>query len=157
METALLILAALLILTGLVGSFLPVLPGPPLAWLGMLLVKYFSNIPVSDAVFITATVFMVIITVLDYVLPGLLVKWGRGSKAAVTGANIGMLVGIFFGPPGILLGPFVGAFAAEVLRGTPAMEALRPALLAFLGFLCGVFVKLAYAVYLLVDFLIRLF
>lgn len=157
MEAFLLVLSVLLILAGLAGSVLPALPGPPLAYAGVCVAHFFTDIHYGTA-FLLITLFVtLLITVLDYFLPGLIVKWGRGSKAAVTGANIGILVGVFFGPLGLLLGPFVGAFIGEMTQGTPVRRALQPAFFAFMGFVGGVLVKVAFCLYLFIDLLIRIF
>lgn len=157
MNEFLLILAVILLLAGLAGSFLPVLPGPPLAYAGVLLARFGGGLEYGDRFLFTWGVLMLIITVLDYVLPGITVKWGRGSKRAVQGANIGVFIGLFLGPAGILLGPFFGAFIGELSMGKNANQAFRPAFFAFLGFLGGVFIKLCFALYLIGDFLFRIF
>ena len=93
----------------------------------------------------------VIITIMDYVVPSLSTKKHGGSKAGVWGCNIGLIisiVGLPFGPQGIIgviFWPFVGALVGELLGGKKSREALRAAWGAFVGFLCGTGLKLAYA------------
>lgn len=157
MDYLFIILGFVVLLTGLVGSFLPVLPGPPLAWLGIMLIHLLTPYQFTEDFLWVSGLFMLGITIADYLLPGYLVKYGKGSKKAVMGANIGVLVGLFLGPAGIILGPFFGALIGEMMAGTPSAYAVRPAFFAFLGFLCGVFLKFAFALWMLVKLLILLF
>lgn len=157
METLLVILSLLLVLTGLVGGFLPVLPGPPIAYAGILLLHFATGYVFGEELLWLTGIAMIAITAADYLLPGMLVKFGKGSRNAVLGANIGMLVGLFVGPLGIIVGPFLGAWIGEVISGKSTQDALRPAFFAFLGFLSGVFLKVAFAVYILIKVLLVIF
>lgn len=133
-------------LLGLLGSFLPVLPGPPLSFLA-LAILWFSNDHQPDAE--TLGVYMAgaaAITALDYLVPIWGAKFFGGGKAGTYGATVGLLVGLFLGPLGIIFGPFVGALIAELMVGRPPQEALKAAIGAFLGFLAGVLLKLAFGV-----------
>lgn len=93
------------------------------------------------------------ITLLDYYVPIWGTKRFGGSKAGTRGAMIGLVIGLFMGPLGIIVGPFAGALLAEMVVGRPGPEALRAATGAFLGFLAGVLMKLAYAVVVLFHIL----
>ncbi len=157
METLLIIFAILLVLTGLAGGFLPVLPGPPIAYAGVLVLHFGTQYTFTDVFLWLSGIAMIAITLGDYLLPGFLVKYGKGSRYAVNGANIGVIVGLFMGPVGILFGPFLGALIGEVIGGKSVNEAMRPAFFAFLGFLSGVFLKVAFAIYILVRILLVLF
>ncbi|HYX07462.1 MAG TPA: DUF456 domain-containing protein, partial [Bacteroidales bacterium] len=106
----LLIAASLMMLVGILGCLLPILPGPPLSWVGLLLlnISRFGNF--SFRFMLIMAIIAVIVTVLDYVVP----VWGTnrfgGSRAGVWGATLGLIGGIFFMPPvGIIIGPFLGA------------------------------------------------
>jgi len=136
----------LLIVVGLFGSALPVLPGPPLAWSGYLLLKWTPYITDRQIGYETSLwillFFVVLVTVLDYVVPVWgTKKWG-GSKAGMWGATIGLVIGLFLGPIGIIFGPFFGAFLGELISGKKQKEALRAGWGSFLGFLLGVGMKL---------------
>lgn len=157
MDELLLIVAFLLVLAGIAGSFLPILPGPPLAYAGILLVQFFTKWQFNESFVWISGICMGLITLADYVLPGILVRYGKGSKYAVNGANIGVVVGLFAGPVGLILGPFIGAFLGEMYSGKSANAALTPAFFAFLGFLSGVILKLAFAIYLLFKLIFVLF
>lgn len=157
MDELFLIGAFILILGGILGSFLPVLPGPPLAYAGILLVHLFTEWQFTESFLWMSGLAMILITLADYALPGILVRYGKGSKYAVNGANIGVIVGLFAGPVGLVFGPFIGALAGEMYSGKSAQKALKPAFFAFLGFLGGVFLKLAFAFYLLFKLIFALF
>lgn len=150
MNTILIIAAVILILIGLVGSVVPGLAGPPFSWAGLLLLG-FTTADYSLTFLIVTAAVAVIITIMDYVVPSLSTKKHGGSKAGVWGCNIGLvisIVGLPFGPQGIIgviFWPFVGALVGELLSGKQTREALRAAWGAFVGFLCGTGLKLAYA------------
>jgi len=135
----------ILIIIGFAGSALPVLPGPPLAWVGFLLLKwtgYIEDNPNYENALWILLFFVVLVTVLDYVVPVWgTKKWG-GSKAGMWGATIGLIVGLFLGPLGIIIGPFLGAFIGELITGKKEKDALRAGWGSFLGFLMGVGMKL---------------
>lgn len=153
MDTLLLIIALLLVLAGLLGSFLPVLPGPPLAFGGLALLKFSETMQPSDEQLGMHLVAAAGITLLDYYVPVWGTKRFGGSKAGTRGAMIGLVIGLFMGPLGIIVGPFVGALLAEMVVGRPGPEALRAATGAFLGFLAGVLMKVAYAIVVLFHIL----
>ena len=153
MNTILIILAILLALIGIAGSIIPGLAGPPFSWLALLLIN-FTTAADHEPLFLVATaVVAAVITLLDYIVPSLSTKRHGGSKAGVWGCNIGLVVSIIglpFGPTGIIgviFWPFVGAFVGELLSGKQSREALRAAWGAFLGFLTGTGLKLAYAIF----------
>ncbi|MCQ2294307.1 MAG: DUF456 domain-containing protein [Bacteroidales bacterium] len=152
MNTFLLILAFVLAVVGILGSIVPGLPGPPLSWAGLIVMHLTQSISFTMSMLIITCAFAVIITVLDYVIPSISTKKFGGSKAGVWGCNIGLIISIIglpFGPQGLLgvvFWPFLGAFLGETLNHKPTKEALRAAWGAFMGFLCGTGLKLAYAV-----------
>ena len=153
MNTVLIIVAILLALIGIAGSIIPGLPGPPFSW-AALLVLNFTTAADHNATFLVVTAAVaVVITLLDYVVPSLSTKRHGGSKAGVWGCNIGLVVSIIglpFGPTGligVIFWPFIGALVGELLSGKQSREAVRAAWGAFLGFLTGTGLKLAYAIF----------
>ncbi|MCQ2256791.1 MAG: DUF456 domain-containing protein [Bacteroidaceae bacterium] len=108
------IIAGVLNVVGIVGSFVPALPGPPLALAAMILccVAYPSTIMIVLTVMMALLVVALAIT--DYLAPGYMAKKAGGSKRAEWGANIGLFIGLFFLPWGIVIGPFVGAFIGQI-------------------------------------------
>jgi uncharacterized protein YqgC (DUF456 family) len=131
-------------LVGIIGSFIPVIPGPPLSWLGLLLLYNTEEVP-FDLWFIVVTgVIALLATLLDYYLPVVGTKKYGGSKRGVWGAIIGLFVAVFFpilGPFGILIWPFLGAFLGELSQQKSQKNALRAAWGSFLGFLTGTLIK----------------
>ncbi len=141
METVIIILGALLILAGLLGSFLPVLPGPPISYVGLLLLQLTSTPPFSIQFLVIWALIVIAIMILDNVVPA----WGArkygGSPYGVWGSIVGLIAGFFFPPVGIIIGPIVGAFAGEMIGGKTSDQALRAAWGSFVGFLAGTLIK----------------
>ena len=146
MDTSLLltIIAGILLAVGFLGTFIPVLPGAPLAWLG-LLVSYFSSYnKISIICLIITGVVALVVSILDNILPVYMTNKRGGNKAATTGSTIGLIIGFFVGPPGIIFGPFLGALIGELISTSGDFKAsVKSAWGAFLGFLCGVGIKMA--------------
>ncbi len=142
MDIVLLILGFLCMLIGILGSFLPVLPGPPISWIGLLLLYSTKAVPDNWWLLGITLFFAVFITVMDYVIPAMGTKKFGGSKAGIWGSIIGLLVGLFLPiPGGIIIGAFLGAFIGELTQNTDQKSALKAAFGSFLGFLTGTFMK----------------
>ena len=107
MDIVLIGIGLIFCLIGLIGSFLPIIPGPSISWLGLLLLYLTQKIPVNYWVLTITFILMLLITVLDYVIPAKGTKKFGGTKYGVWGTNIGLLIGLFFPPLGFLLGPFI--------------------------------------------------
>src|SRR5690606_24523010 len=145
MDIVVFILVFILIFVGILGSFLPVLPGPPVSWLGLLLLYLTKAVPADWWVLGITLLLTVLVTVLDYVVPAMGTQKFGGSKAGMWGTTIGLLVAIFvplFGPLGIIIWPFIGALVGELLNKTNQKTAVKAAFGSFLGFLTGTFMKL---------------
>jgi hypothetical protein len=144
LETIAIITGAFLILLGLAGCILPVLPGPPLSFIGLFLlalVKHFSA-PLTPTVIILMAVITLAVTIGDYVIP----LWGArrygASKWGIWGSVLGMVIGIFFSPFGMLLGAFIGAVAVEWLVQKEKGRAIKAGWGVFIGSLVGTALKL---------------
>lgn len=149
MEIFIGILAVLAGIIGILGSVLPALPGPPLSWVGMLLLYFWGGTNShGDEMSLTILLVMlgvtILVSVLDYVIPSYLTRVTGGSKAAEWGTFIGMVFGIFVMPPwGMIIFSVLGAFLAEILFANKnGSEALKSALGSFLGFIVGTGLKL---------------
>lgn len=144
MDLLLLFLGFLLMLTGILGSFLPVLPGTPLSWAGLLVLHLTGAIPINwwflgITLAIAAAVFA-----LDYIIPVAGTKRFGGSRGGMIGTTIGLLVAIVFpvlGIFGIVIWPFIGAVAGELANRSDGKSALRAAFGSFIGFLTGTLLK----------------
>lgn len=144
LDIFLLILGLLLCFGGIVGSVLPVLPGPPISWVGLLLLFLTSAVPMNWWFLGITLLISILIVVLDYVIPAVGTKRFGGSKAGAIGTTIGLVVGLVAPiPMGVLIGPFAGAFIGEVaFNQTETDKALKAAFGSFLGFLASTFMKL---------------
>jgi hypothetical protein len=145
-STVLIVIAVILGIIGIIGSIVPGLPGPPLSWVGLLLAFLSHKLGGADMSLTFVLIWLgvtVIVSVLDYTIPGSFTKLAGGTKAGSTGATIGMLIGMFFTPLGMIPCSLLGAFLAEWLQENKSMGgALKSALGTFLGFLVGSGLKL---------------
>lgn len=133
-----------LVAVGFAGCFVPVLPGPPIAYAALLLLRFAGGGSSPETrLLVVAGVATAAATVLDYAVPALGAKAFKCSRAGVTGCVVGTLVGLFFLPFGVVLGPFAGALIGEATAGKEFGKALFGATGAFLGFVSGVLIKLA--------------
>ena len=143
MDILLLILGFACIITGLFGSFLPVLPGPSVSWVGLALLYFTKGVPANYWILGIALLITVVISVLDYVIPAKGTKRFGGSSYGIWGTNIGLVIGIFAPIPfGFLIGPFVGALIGELIYDfKDHNRALKAAAGSFVGFLASSFMK----------------
>lgn len=144
MTIALFVLAALLILVGLAGVVLPALPGVPLMFAGMLLAAWADGFHHVGALTLTVLGLLAVLALLvDFAAGALGAKRVGASGRALLGAALGTVVGLFFGIPGLLLGPFVGALLGELLAGSGMLRAANVGAGTWIGLLLGTLVKLA--------------
>lgn len=142
MEVFLLIIGILLIAIGLIGCFIPILPGPPLAYISLLLLQIGPNVPFSLKFMLIMAGVVAMVTILDYLIPALGAKRWGGSKYGIIGVLVGVVLGIFFFPPfGLLIFPLLGAFVGEALNGADSNQAFKAAFGTFIGLLFGTMVK----------------
>ena len=140
------ILALVFGIVGLAGSILPALPGAPLSYIGLLLLLLCDGADISSASLWAGAIFLVIVSVLDYIAPIWLTNASGGSKQATRGSVIGMVAGLFFFPPwGLIFGPFIGAFLGELMAHATTGKALKVAMMSFLGFVLTTGMKLIYS------------
>ena len=157
MDIFLLTIGFLFVMLGLIGSFLPVLPGPLTSWLG-LLILYFTSIVPMNYTFIGITLAIAIfIWVLDYIIPAIGTKRFGGSTYGVYGTTIGLLIGLFSPIPfGILLGAFLGAFIGEMLHDKKnTKRAFRASIGSLLGLITSATIKFTVAVVYAVLFFMK--
>ncbi|MGN1247087.1 MAG: DUF456 domain-containing protein [Paludibacteraceae bacterium] len=142
MDIFLIILGAICLLIGILGCVLPVLPGVPLAYCGLLLLHATDKVQFSWQFLVIWAVVTIIVQVLDSVVPIWGTKKFGGSKMGVWGSTLGLLVGLFFGPWGIVLGPFLGAVVFELIDGKNTRLALKAGWGSFVGLMTGTILKL---------------
>lgn len=140
------LLAGLLILVGLAGLVLPVLPGIPLVYAGLFLLAWAEDFVYVGWVTLTVLGLLTLLSYgIDFLATALGARKYGASPRAVTGAAVGALVGVFFGLAGIILGPFLGAMAGEFSRRATFKTATQAGVGATLGLLFGALLKIALA------------
>lgn len=156
MDIVFVLLGLLCMFIGILGSFLPVLPGAPISWVGLLLLHLTDAIPM-DLTYLGITLGVaVLIFVLDFIIPAIGTKKFGGSKYGVMGTTIGLIVGIIAPIPfGIIIGPFVGAYIGEMLYQNNSKVATKAAFGSLVGFLTSSFMKFVVCVVFLGMFLVK--
>lgn len=137
MDIFLLFLGFFVTILGLVGAFLPVLPGPLTSWVGLLILHFTKAVNFSSTFLLVTFGIALLVWILDYFIPALGTKKFGGSKKGIIGSTIGLFFGLIFFPPlGIIIGPFIGAFIGELIHdSTNNNRALKAAFGSFIGFL----------------------
>jgi uncharacterized protein YqgC (DUF456 family) len=142
MDTFWLVLGFVLMAVGILGCLLPLLPGPPLAFAALLIQQLRTDPPFTAKFLWIWGIITVVVTALDYIIPVYGTRKYGGSSYGVWGCTIGLIAGIWMGPLGIIVGPFVGAFIGELLARNNSENALKAAWGSFVGFLFGTLLKL---------------
>jgi len=142
-DLALTVLGAILFALAFIGCVVPMVPGPVLAFAGLLCARGIApHDRPSMFTLAVALAFVVVVTVLDYVVPALGARKFNCGKLGVFGCVVGTIVGLFFMPIGLLVGPFLGAMIGELISGKELRQSLKGALGAFLGYAAGILLKL---------------
>ncbi|MDD3652860.1 MAG: DUF456 domain-containing protein [Desulfotomaculaceae bacterium] len=153
------IIAVVFFTVGVIGTVLPMLPGAPLIWLGMLIYGLFVKFDnLSWLFFIGQGLAVALVFLIDYLAGVMGAKHYGGSKAAIWGSVLGGVLGILLlGPFGLIAGPFIGAVAGELYRRNDLDKAIRVGIGTLIGFLGGTVLKLAVEVIMIVWFFIIVF
>lgn len=142
-DYVLLILGILLMLLGIIGCLVPVLPGPPISYLGLIMLHVTKFGQFSGTILISLAAVAIVVSILDYIVP----IWGTrrfgGSKYGMRGATVGLIIGLFLGPVGIIVGPLIGAIVGELIFKDDLKYAVKAGFGSLLGFLTGIGLKLA--------------
>ena len=136
-----------LLLLGVLGSIIPILPGPLLSYIALLLYHFFVNRS-AESYLLWLAILVIVITIFDYFLQIYVVKKVGGGKFAIRGSLFGMLFGLFLFPPfGVLLGTFIGAYLGAKIE--MEKNAVKIAFGAFWGFILGSILKLSFSIYII--------
>jgi uncharacterized protein YqgC (DUF456 family) len=135
-------LGIIMIIIGIVGSLLPLLPGPPIAFLGLWIQQLRDPDPFTSKFLWIMAGLAVLSLILDYVIPVLGTKKFGGTKYGIWGSTLGFLLAFWMGPWGVILGPFLGALVGEMIGGQTYRKSLRAAWGSFVGFLFGSLLKI---------------
>jgi uncharacterized protein YqgC (DUF456 family) len=143
MDLLFVIIGSLLMLVGIIGSILPIIPGTPISWLGLIMLFLAPSLPFDWTFIIITGIVAIAIYILDYIIPAIGTKRFGGSRAGAWGTTLGLIVGIIAPIPfGILIGPFLGALIGElVFNETKGPQAFTAAVGSFFGFLASTFMK----------------
>lgn len=156
MDVLFVLLGLLCMFIGILGSFMPILPGAPISWVGLLLLHLTDAIPM-DLTYLGVTLgIALLVFILDYIIPAIGTKKFGGSKYGVIGTTIGLFVGIIAPIPfGIIIGPFVGAYVGEMLYQNDSKIATKAAFGSLVGFLTSSFMKFVVCVVFLGMFFVK--
>ena len=157
LQVVLYLVAGALILIGLIGVVLPALPGLPLMFAGMLLAAWtdhFQRVPIW--VIVILGLMSLAALLIDFLATSLGAKRYGAGKLAIVGAMLGTLAGLFFGIPGLLVGPFVGAMIGELMHGKQLAQASKVGMATWLGLIFGTGLKVAVAIAMLAIFVLAL-
>ena len=156
MDILFITISSLLIIIGIIGSIVPIIPGPPIAFGGLLLVHFTSKHPFSVEFLILFGALAIVSAVIDNVLPIYTTKKFNGSKKGVWGSAVGLIIGLFFFPPfGLIIGPMLGAFLGEIADGKTSNNAIKPAFGSFIGFLSSILLRFALSLVMAYYFVIE--
>lgn len=145
------LIAAVLVLVGLIGTVLPALPGLPLVFVGMLVAAWAGGFEqVGIPMLVVLGILTIVSLVVDFWATALGAKRVGASRKAIIGAMLGTFAGLFFGPIGLLLGPFIGALVGELLHrrrlgSSDLGDAAKIGFGTWLGILFGIVLKLGLA------------
>lgn len=163
MEALIITFGIILLIIGYVSCVLPPLPGPPIAFLALILLHFtYKSADLSNTLLIILGIISIAVTILD----NFVTIWGThkfgGTKAGVRGSVFGMLFGIFIltpfiGPFSVIAGPFLGAVIGELISGQKIEIAFKSGLGSFIGFILGLGIKLIFTTYICFIFFKEIF
>lgn len=151
MDILFIVLSILLLVGGILGCILPFLPGPPLAYAGLLLIHFTGLSHFSTTQLVVWLIVTVVLQVVDYITPLLGSKYSGGTSFGNRGCLAGTILGLFFMPWGIIAGPFLGAVAGELIGGKDLPRAFQAGIGTLIGFLVGTLLKVVVCFYFLIQ------
>ena len=159
MESIIIItIASIFLLLGIIGSIVPIIPGPIMSFFGLLIVHFFSVFTFSHNFLIVCAFATLLVFLSDYFLQLFGVKKFGGGKNSILGTLIGVIIGLFFVPlGGLFFGPFMGAYFGALMDNKQKNQALKIAIGSLVGFLFGTFIKFAFSIYIIYTIFNKIF
>ena len=156
MDQLFIVLGLILCIVGLLGSFLPIIPGPITSWFGLLVINFTSTTELNYSFLLISFMIAVFVFTLDIIIPIIGLKKFGGTKKGMIGATIGLLLGLFIlGPLGIIIGPFVGALSGEISGELKLGKAVKASIGTLIGFIAGVTMKFSISLVYFIFYLIE--
>ena len=141
MDIFFVITGIILCFVGIIGSFIPLIPGPITSFSGLLFLHLTTFVPFDFYFIIGCFTIAISVFMLDLIIPIIGLKKLGGTKKGLIGATIGLLLGFFIGPIGLISGPFIGALSGELLNKNGIKKSIKASLGTIIGFLAGVAMK----------------
>ena len=157
MDLLLIIISGVLIILGIIGSFMPILPGPLTSWFGLFILNLISSIEIENTLLIITFIIAVTIFILDSLIPIYGSKYFGATKYGIIGASIGLVIGILTPIPfGILIGPIMGALIGELLFNKDLKKSIKSSIGVLIGFVASSFIKFVTCVVYLIIYMVQL-
>jgi len=157
MDLLLIIISGVLIILGIIGSFMPILPGPLTSWFGLFILNLISSIEIENTLLIITFIIAVTIFILDSLIPIYGSKYFGATKYGIIGASIGLVIGILTPIPfGILIGPIMGALIGELLFNKDLKKSIKSSIGVLIGFVASSFIKFVTCVVYLIIYIVQL-
>ena len=141
MDIFFIITGLILCIIGLIGSFFPIIPGPITSWIGLVFLHFTTFVPLEIYFLLGTFMIAISIFILDLIIPIIGLKKFGGTRGGEIGAIIGLVIGFFFGPVGLLAGPFLGALSGEIINKSKINIAIKASFGTLLGFIVGASMK----------------
>ena len=157
MDLLLIIISAVLIILGIIGSFMPILPGPLTSWFGLFILNLISSVEIDSALLIITFIIAATIFILDSLIPIYGSKYFGATKYGIIGASIGLVIGIITPIPfGILIGPILGALIGELLFNNDLRKSIKSSIGVLIGFVVSSLIKFVISIVYLMIYLVQL-
>ena len=157
MDLLLIIISTVLIILGIIGSFMPILPGPLTSWLGLFILNLISSVEIENTLLIITFIIATTIFILDSLIPIYGSKYFGATKYGIIGASIGLVIGIIAPIPfGILIGPILGALIGELLFNNDLKKSIKSSIGVLIGFLASSFIKFVTSIVYLIIYIVQL-
>ncbi len=156
MELFLIIFSSALIILGIVGSFIPVLPGPLTSWFGLFTFNLISSVEIDKTLLLITFIIAIIIFILDNLIPIYGSKYFGATRYGIIGASIGLIIGILSPIPfGILIGPIFGALIGELLFNNDLKKSIKSSIGVLIGFVASSLIKFITCIVYLMIYLMQ--